>query len=114
MTPEQIREAVELAVELAEGWTWEDDNEIWTEGLRCYFDPTKPAKVIVAALASQLISQVDAMDNIHVSTLPRASEVWENIVVSDHDGARCLAHHEGPNRDENSILACTEVLRGRK
>ena len=111
LTPEQIREEVELA-----GWPWdnntltgrsffalpnsqrEDDigvSERWVE----HDNP-----VGLAALASQLISQVDALEP-ELSITATA----KYIHLSGPQGH--ILTIDGPNRDENSILACCEFLR---
>jgi len=66
---------------------------------------------VLAALASQLISQIDAMDDYWVC-------VGDDRVIIQHeteDFVVGLIQKERPyNRDENSIQACVEFFRGRK
>lgn len=60
-------------------------------------------------LASQLIEQVDAMEGFYVVTYESYSFVMGATMFEDD----CKAESSGPNRNENSILACCEFLRER-
>ena len=113
LTPEQIREAVELL-----DWEITDDSEacngFWYRAeLTCQSDNAPDIKEVHSSwewvypiIASQLISQVDAM-GFHV-------EVYSGSMTGIYDEyEQELAAVSGPNHDDNSLLACTEFLRGR-
>ena len=111
LTPEQIKEAVELA----DGFAIGDDGKGFgltiekldgTEWTWCFGSLDSPPPFLIAALASQLISQVDAMEPKVYTSVCRG---W--TAIRDTDNKQDLVAKYGPNRDENSILACTEFLR---
>ena len=113
LTPEQIRDGVELA----DGWSAVEDRIGGSLNQTAHFvrPPFHVGKVlpqcndcdeyILAALASQLISQVDAMDGVTFTS-------YENCAVVLDEGV--WKQYDGPNREDNNILACTEFLRGRE
>ena len=103
LTPEQIREAVELA----DGFD-EMAGAYWHDSIPC--DANKPPRWFIAALASQLISQVDAMEEIELLVRRDVTQILEEP-KSLHRLPDLLAYQGGSTRDENSILACTEFLR---
>ena len=110
------------AVELAEGWKFKAHDpmyvplhSLWAKAL--IYAPglgrswhKSPRREVIAALASQLISQIDSMNEY---------EVWpqkqRTTVIKWHDlKSHAVECHNGPNRDENSIIACVSFLRGLK
>ena len=111
LTPEQIRDGIDCA----DGFDLTENH--YTQHLTLpsghYFtvnsaDDFRPW--MLAALASQLISQVED-DEIHTVT-----EYVDHTVVEKWEGgiSQIVAYAEGIRRDENSILACTELFRSLK
>ena len=100
MNDDILREAVRLA----DGWVVEHDKIT-----RGYVQSplSDPSRMMLAGLASQLISQVDAMGYVGVTSGPNETGVY------DPNGDD-MGYATGPNRDENSIIACVEFLRGLK
>ena len=72
-------------------------------------------KWLIAALASQLISQVDAMapDVVFNSDFSKCALIYSESRDDDWHAGDCK-NPSATNRDENSIIACTEFLRGLK
>ena len=98
------------AVKLAEGWRINNAGNIDAPCVAsCSIKHA--LKPVLAALASQLISQVDAMDAYHVQSFPGFTAVKYGHPVAPGDD---MSAAYGPNRDENSIIACVEFLRGLK
>ena len=109
LTPEQIREAVELA----DGFTITDragGNRVDAVCVNGF--PNKPFakfcenRVFIAALASQLISQLE--------NAGYRVTVYGAYVSIEGSGRDCDYKGRAHKRDENSILACTELFRSLK
>ena len=97
------------AVELADGWVVEHDKIT-----RGYVQSplSDPSRMMLAGLASQLISQVDAMEGYEFESDDCGwASIWE---CPPHSVLSRIVVSDGPNRDENSIIACVEFLRGLK
>jgi len=99
LTPEILKEAVGYA----EGWEFRT-----LEGYR----GTSGSKDILAALASQLISQVDAMapDATFSSDFSKCALIYSESRDDDWHAGDCK-NPSATNRDENSIIACVEFFR---
>ncbi len=86
------------AVELARGFTYYGDTDQ-------YFGPgglKYLSRQYIAALASQLIEQVDATDNAEIEIYRGCTSVWHSRLKNKRTDTN------GPNRDENSINAIVE------
>ena len=111
-----LREAVELAATSSvRHWMVLDD---WlSEGSKRISEWKTDEEEIfpleIAALASQLKSQVDAIEDYSVEEFHDRSAVVRHMSVSG-EYVEVETEKFGPNRDENSIIACTEFLRGLK
>ena len=114
LTPDILRKAVGYA----DGWEWHQKGN----GFAYYFDHDTDEKDLrynfisfyvgdpeligelrfgLAALASQLISQVDAMPEYFVNVYPDRTVIEKASI--DYEPVRRAI---GPKRDENSIIAC--------
>ena len=104
LTPEQIKEAVELA----KGWYITD--EVIVTPANTHYLGTEPE--CLAALASQLKSQVDSMR--FKGSHWHCVQEWHNhskVMRWDADGGESVVTKQGPNRNDNSILACMPFLK---
>jgi len=103
LTSELLREAVGYA----DGWWFCQDGRLTNGHItwkRIEDEPLKP--YAIAALASQLISQVDATDKYDVVTFQIATRIFCE--------GQFMLERAGNNRDENSIIACVEFFRGQR
>jgi len=108
MNSKLLREAVGYA----DGWDWIDTKgkwaiwAPWNDAAYASAGEHIESQWVLDALAAQLVRQVDAMDQWYVWSTDEFSEVVERNKFPK------LTSHSGPNRDENSIIACTEFFRG--
>ena len=119
-----LREAVELAT----GWEISQEGAAnW--GTHCFvwlslnnfmrsvsFDSLIKEPVYIAALASQLISQVEVAGRIRVEANTGFTAIRNCEALKDGHTPMWvdIVAEYGPNRDENSIVVCVEFLRGLK
>ena len=114
MNSELLREAVGYA----DGWDWIDTKgkwaiwAPWNDAAYASVGEHIESQWVLDALAAQLVRQVDAMEDYWFdSDLYGTAKVWGGV----EPGQKMrVAKANGPNRDENSIIACTEFFRGRK
>ena len=101
------------AVELADGWVVEHDKIT-----RGYVQSplSDPSRMMLAGLASQLISQVEVPGRIRVEANTGFTAIRNCEALKDGHTPMWvdIVAEYGPNRDENSIIACVEFLRGLK
>ena len=99
------------AVELADWLTTEGEYRVPDLGMYGHIK-TMP-KPIIAALASQLISQVEVPGRIRVEANTGFTAIRNCEALKDGHTPMWvdIVAEYGPNRDENSIIACTEFLR---
>ena len=113
------------SVELTEGFSITDDGEGFGLSIEkldgenwtwCFGSFSEPPTFLIAALASQLISQVEVPGRIRVEANTGFTAIRNCEALKDGHTPMWvdIVAEYGPNRDENSIIACVEFLRGLK
>ena len=107
------KEIIVEAVQYADGWIVEHDKIT-----RGYVQSplSDPSRMMLAGLASQLISQVEVPGRIRVEANTGFTAIRNCEALKDGHTPMWvdIVAEYGPNRDENSIIACVEFLRGLK
>jgi hypothetical protein len=93
---------IRKAVELADAWDVVDRfGEDFIESPEGFGTPTKVNdQTLIDALATQLVRQVDAMDEMLTSTGKGTAGIYQ--------GDKCLGWASGPDRTMNTIRAVVE------
>ena len=116
MDNDTIRKAVSLADDLA----WWDDLQgnsfiDYMDGATVLRTFAPDSQIILDYLAAQLVRQVDALEDLHVSIIPAGSEVWLQVWAHEPTGSvkrreavRCIGSATGDDRTMNTIKAIVD------
>ena len=97
------QEIIRKAVELADGFVWQDPMTVYIQSLSMAFYCSEP--FMLDALAAQLVRQVDARGVASVYIVPDMTEVqWE---YADSDDLQSVTER-GPDRTLNTLRAIVE------
>lgn len=103
-----MNDTIRKAIELADGVYLDEYSHLIGMGSAVFIDDLQ--QYHLDSLAAQLVRQVDALDRIHVSTIPAGSEIWERVEADDGgwDGVQNLGSAQGPDRTLNTIKAIVD------